>query len=162
TEAEAIIGSYDWGGYGSLKVTAELKDTGEKIIGHLKGKPTLFLIPVPHRRPSSKIAEYARMRMGGGDLPDDDDSEDEPAGNGFQGDGLTFYEEYRGFYENGKHIRGDLKKKDIFICVPKTEEHGYFEPGILLFKEITGLKVHYKVKPEEVGKKRPVSVDPLT
>lgn len=152
TEAEAVIASYDWGGYGYLKVTAEIRDTGEKIVGYLKGEPNKQLIPTPHRRPDSKIAEYARLRMNGGGMSDDNDGDDEPAGNGFDGDGLTFYEEYRGFHENRKHIRGDLKKKDLFVCVAAPEDRGVFQPGILLFAEISGLKVHYKLLPEEVSK----------
>jgi hypothetical protein len=150
TKADAVISSYDWGGYGYLKVTAELHDNRGEIVGYLKGDPNLIKIPIPKRRPNSKVADYARQRMNAGDLPDDDDNENEPVGNGFKGDGLTLYEEYRGFYEDRKHVRGDLKKKDLFICVAKPSDLAYFERGIKLFEGLSELKVRYKLRKDEL------------
>ena len=46
----------------------------------------------------------------------DEDSENTPAGNGVNGDGLSAYEEYRGFIDlNGRHRRTDWDKKTLLI-----------------------------------------------
>ena len=46
----------------------------------------------------------------------DDDSEDTPTGNGVAGDGLSAYEEYRGFINRwGYHERTDWDKKTLMI-----------------------------------------------
>ncbi len=144
-----MISSYDWGGYGYLKVTAELHDDKGELVGHLKGEPQT-LIPIPKRRVRSNIAEYARkaldpveytrLPMNAGDRLDDDDSEDDdeyPGKNRFTGDGLTLYEEYRGFLLKTKHEYGDPKKKDLFVC----NQVAYANAGLTLFAKRTGLNV---------------------
>ena len=45
----------------------------------------------------------------------DDDVDDVPSANGFNGDGLSRFEEYRGFVVKGIHTRTDPSKKDLFI-----------------------------------------------
>jgi hypothetical protein len=47
------------------------------------------------------------------DLHDSDDIDDQPAGQ--TGDGLSNYEEYRGFVAAKTHIRTDPRKRDIFV-----------------------------------------------
>ncbi len=44
-----------------------------------------------------------------------DDTDDTPSGNGTLGDGLSRYEEYRGFFVAGAHIRTDPTRKDVFV-----------------------------------------------
>jgi hypothetical protein len=44
-----------------------------------------------------------------------DDNDDDPAGNGTDGDMLSRYQEYRGFIVQGMHVRTSPVKKDVFI-----------------------------------------------
>jgi len=153
SEAVVFIPSFDWGAYGKLKVTAFMHG-GYVIYGFLKGHPGMTEIPIPKRSGTSKIADKWKKDNGVDGLADDDDAENEPAGDGLVeghvGDGFTLYEEYRGFYENGKHIFGDPKRKDLFIY---TSLQAYI-PGIQLFKALTKLKVHYKLNTSEFDTKK--------
>ena len=150
TQASAAIGAFDWGAWGSLKVTAELDD-GEVIVGHLAGKQdTEILVPRRTSRPSHVAASWLEAHHVSG-KSDDDDSEvlQEPAGTGMKkgartpnahaGDGYTLYEEYRGFIENGEHITGDPNKQDLMIY---DEIGGRSKDGLELLATISGLVVH--------------------
>jgi len=44
-----------------------------------------------------------------------DDKDAVPPGNGVEGDGLSAYEEYRGFHVKGHHLRTEPDTKDLFI-----------------------------------------------
>ncbi|MBL8295796.1 MAG: hypothetical protein JNN08_28395 [Bryobacterales bacterium] len=109
----AKVTPFDYGGWSTIRVTAEMPD-GSKIVGHLRGA-TEQDVRLPKRAPDSKIAD-AWKKEKGVDLADDDDKEGFPSGlQGCDGDGLTLYEEYRGFMENSEHIEGDPNRKDLFI-----------------------------------------------
>lgn len=140
-EATAVIASYDWGGYSLLKVTAQMPD-GRKVEGHLAGHPGVVDILLPKRKEESLIADAWKEKRGVEDQKDNDDNEEDPEGDGHKGDGLTLYEEYRGFWENGRHIYGDPKKKDYFIAdlVPTQRA----KDGIALFQGLSGLAVHHR------------------
>jgi hypothetical protein len=144
--ASAVVSSYDWGAWGSIKVTAELPD-GRVIEGYLKGDKSQKPVRLPKRSSDSKIADAWKAQVGV-DKPDDDDSEADPKGlQDCDGDGLTLYEEYRGFLEDGSHIEGNPKKKDLFI---RNDGGSVLEPGIFLFSDLTGLEVHQGVKSDEL------------
>ena len=152
TEAVVSIPSFDWGAYGKLKVSAFMPG-GKIITGFLKGHPEITEIPIPKRSGTSKIADKWKKDNEVTAL-DDDDAENKPVGDGLVeghvGDGFTLYEEYRGFYENGEHIFGDPKNKDLFIY----KELDDFIPGIELFAFLTELKVHYKLNTSEFDTKK--------
>ena len=139
-EATATVASFDWGGFGILKVTAYMQG-GKTITGYLEGHPEITDILIPKRSSDSKIADKWKQDHNVEGFADDDDTEDKPIGDGDVGDGFTLYEEYRGFSVKGEHIMGDPKKKDLFIY---TESNDFF-PGIQLFKALTGLNVHYEL-----------------
>jgi hypothetical protein len=144
--ASAVVSSFDWGAWGSIKVTAELPD-GRVIEGYLKGDKNQKPVRLPKRTADSKIADGWKSQVGV-DKPDDDDSEPDPKGlQDCDGDGLTLYEEYRGFLEDGAHIEGNPKKKDLFI---RNDGGSVFEPGIFLFSDLTGLEVHQGIKSDEL------------
>jgi hypothetical protein len=138
TQATATISSYDWGAWGELRVTAVLPG-GRQIVGHLEADPAQTNVRLPKRPPTSLIADAWKQAQGVTDLADTDDSENDPVGDGHKGDGLTLYEEYRGFYEKEEHIQGDPKKKDFFI---RNQVGWNTMAGIYYFAALSGLKVH--------------------
>ena len=81
-------------------------------------------------------------------LSDDDDGETEPVGDGFKGDGLSLYEEYRGFFVNGTHTRGDPVKKDLFVWDKVRNDHA--EPGVVFFERMAGIIIHRIKNDDEV------------
>ena len=57
-----------------------------------------------------------------------EDSESAPVGNGVSGDGLSAYEEYRGFItRGGYHVRTDWDKKTLLIENDHQLNVGQFE-----------------------------------
>lgn len=159
----ANLAAHDWGAFGVLRVTAEVID-GPPVVGFLKGHRNQTNILLPKRKPDSFIAdrakELAAERFGAdvANRPDDYDQEDDeqyPGKNKYTGDGLTYYQEYRGFYVKGEHQRGDPKKKDFFLCntVPENLDTA---AGIKQFENASGLKV-WQLKREEMSDKRVIN-----
>jgi len=147
----AFLTPHDWGAWGTLKVTAESQ--GQTVDGHLESD-TVTDILLPKRQAGSHIADgwkiSHKLPL---DVSDSDDAETAPEGlEGCVGDGLTLYEEYRGFMENKKHIEGDPAKKDFFI---QNTMGGEGEAGIGLFRRLTGLTVHKDLKEDELDGVRP-------
>jgi hypothetical protein len=143
-----------------LKVTATVN--GQVIDGHLQSTPSITDILLPKRQTASHIADIWKTQKSLAlSMADDDDTEAEPVGYpDCVGDGLTLYEEYRGFMENGKHIEGDPSKKDFFL---ENLVGGDAEPGIWLFTEVTGLAVHKDLQPSEMdyGDPKNLGVGPV-
>lgn len=54
------------------------------------------------------------------------DEDVQPAGDGTNGDGLSNYEEFRGFLVKGTHTRTDIWKKDLFVRDQHNLGLGYF------------------------------------
>ena len=142
-ESSAVIGSHDWGGFGAIEVTAVLQ-SGKRIQGVLQGAGAEIL--VPKRTPGDYIAESWRIAKGVGGVDARADYENTPIGDRNAGDGLTLYEEYRGFIENGSHIEGDPKKKDFMIF--NDAGSGYLA-GIRRFAELSELATHWKFQRNE-------------
>ena len=53
------------------------------------------------------------------------DNESGPSGNTHNGDGLSYWEEYRGFIINGDHKRLNPTVKDVFVYSELSEGYGY-------------------------------------
>jgi hypothetical protein len=49
-----------------------------------------------------------------------DDNDSQLPGDGYAGDGLSNYEEYRGFLVVGKHLRTNIDRKDVFVHNPNS------------------------------------------
>lgn len=143
----AYLLPYDWGGWAVLTVTAYINGE-DSVQGHFATDPTTNIL-LPKRQPNSYIADVWKIQHNVPlSTPDADDSEEAPVSKaGCTGDGLTLYEEYRGFMENEKHIEGDPNNKDFFI---QNRIGSDAEPGIFLFTALTGLTVHKDLQQNEV------------
>jgi hypothetical protein len=134
---QVVISSFDFGGTCFLHVLGTLDD-GSPVEGHWVLDSSLLNIPIPNRSPGSRIAESWKQDHGVAGLADDDDSEPNPRTGTWTGDGLTLYEEYRGFIACGVHVEGDPKRQDLFI---RNTIGGIAEPGITAFIALSGLRV---------------------
>ena len=133
---------FDWGGWADLKVTAVLVGGG-KLVGKLKGAAAEGL-RLPKRSADSYIADSWKKRQSVTGL-DESDFDNSPSGPSHKGDGLTLYEEYRGFYEKGQHKSGDPAKKDLFVLeLDKVQVEG----GLRKFEKESGIVVHRMDKDE--------------
>jgi len=140
TEATVIVSSHDYGGHAGLEVTAELEN-GDVLIGIVEGTTDERSLKLPSRPADSFIADSWLDQNSVAGSEDRADDEDEPAGDGFNGDGLTLYEEYRGFMEGGDWIEGDPNTKDLFV-LNTMRSHGSTYNGIAIYKAVTELNVH--------------------
>src|SRR5438045_2967981 len=108
------VSCFDYGAYGEFQAMAELEN-GQIVYGTVRGTLDQSSVKLPERRDGSSIANSFFTQNGLGNLPDDDDSETDPVGDGFKGDGLTLYEEYRGFKNGNEWTPGNPKRKDVFV-----------------------------------------------
>ena len=138
TVDSAIILPFDWGGWTTLAVTATLRG-GKKVVGTLQGTGEQEIL-VPKRRKGSRIADAWRNATPGANGADDvDDESDKAHGGRYTGDGLTLYEEYRGFIVKGAHVSGDPMKRELFV---RNEVGPMVEGGIAKFAKESGIVVH--------------------
>ncbi len=152
TRCEVYVSCFDGAAYGRLKVVAHLSD-GTPITAHLaEGRSEQ--VSIPYDEDGNHIADAWEKdnNVVGKDPSSDDD--DQPAGNRFNGDGLTIWEEYRGFLEDGKHIRTDPHKKDLFIC---DTIGGRVKPGIDRFAALTTMAVHARLTRDELSDGRVIN-----
>jgi hypothetical protein len=152
TQSTVTVGSYDWGGFGAVKVTCTVVG-GKQYVGYLNTDPAQTEIRLPKRPVGGFIAESWKRAKGVMALADNSDDEDSPIGDGNKGDGLTLYQEYRGFIENGQRIEGNPARKDYFINMPGD---AYLQ-GVTLFKNLSGLEVHYRMGDDEMEADRVIN-----
>jgi hypothetical protein len=150
TQTTVTVTPYDWGGFGTIKVTAYLPD-GSTLVGHLDGDTSQQDVRLPLRSDQSLIADVWKQNNGVAGMADINDNENDPAGDGHPGDGLSLYEEYRGFIIGGKHVEGNPKKKDFFVL---NQAGAFYIGGIRLFQNISGLEVHYQFRDGELAADR--------
>jgi hypothetical protein len=141
-KVELNIVSHDYGAWGQLKVTATLED-GTPVAVHVEDKPDIKVLTIPKDDNGNRIADAWKDRFGleGSSRSETSDEDSEPdTGPGHTGDGLSLYEEYRGFRIQGAHTRLNPRKKDVFI-----RNRG--ELPVDLFKK-SGLTMHLIAKDE--------------
>ncbi len=161
-EYSITIYSRDFGSYGFLRSFANVNKKTS-----LEGKPIYISIPVkktdvvhpggrmkkteypdnrvtiPHDIDENRIADGGWTAKGGIAVPDPADNkideDDNPKGDEFKGDGITNYEEYRGFKISTKggeiHQRTNIDVKDIFIRKETDLPIG-------LYEDVSKLDVH--------------------
>jgi hypothetical protein len=144
-----LLESLDFGGRARLRVVARLAD-GRSIVGEFKQHPAgaTASIGLPYARSGQWIAESWRRAKGVAGLAENADDEPGPAGSGCDGDGFTLYEEYRGWAVAGRHREGDPQRKDFFVLNLAGADA---EPGIEIFEQLTGLRVHSDLRRSEMS-----------
>jgi hypothetical protein len=146
--ATARIDAYDFGANATLAVKCALED-GRELTGLLRSPAgDRRLVRLPMQEDTRRIADVWSRSQGTAGLSAADDSDNDPVGDGNRGDGFTLYEEYRGFVEDGRRIEGDPKRKDFFVLNLVGADAS---PGIDLFADISGLKVHSRLRPSEMS-----------
>lgn len=141
-ESSITVTSFDWGAFGKLKVTAILDDDGWPVSAHIQDKPGVETLKIPRDENDNHIADAWEDGYNLSSTDETSDDDDDPPGNGTAGDGLSLYEEYRGFFvaNEGGHIRTDPTKKDLFVV-------NWNNLPMELFAE-SGLTVHLVKKSE--------------
>lgn len=150
TDTISIV-PHDWGGWSEVQLSAVL-ESGIELKGRLR-TTNEERIRLPKRQPNSKIADRWKELSGVSD-EDASDAETAPEGDGHPGDGLTLYEEYRGFFERGEHTEGSPVFKDLFV-----RNRAMFATlgGIALFARETGVEVHYRLTDSEFPTNRVIN-----
>ena len=142
--AQAKIGSYDGGGWTTLTVEAILQDDS-RVPGMLFISGGERDIRIPKRDPNSKIAKAWLTDHGN---PGETDDKETSKGNGYKGDGLTAYEEYRGViselefvnHNPNKFGRLNPNKKELGVKI-KRAELSLFAEAFQLFENAGDLKI---------------------
>jgi hypothetical protein len=147
SEAKVMVRCEDYGAFGILKAEAEDCETlkpRERDAGCSQELGDND-VKIPRDDNGNNIADSApqdKNKDGTTALPDKDE-DDTPRGNGDNGDGLTNYEEYRGFIV-GKvdgpksHKRTDINKKQSFIHDKNKIGYGFFGRSGLEILNIPG------------------------
>jgi len=112
----AVVDCYDYGAFGTLKITVKVDD-GPDLVAHRDGHPEEDFLRIPMDENQNRIADAFEKGLGvyARNLPPEWDRESSPVGQKSDGDGLSFYEEYRGFFIQGVYQRLDPQTKDVFI-----------------------------------------------
>ena len=171
--AEVLVTGHDFGAYGVLHITG--KDAvGRDVRVVIRGKDSPDLA-LPMDENHNHIADAWEKNWAGGLRGQEtDDDEDVPSGQaGSTGDGLTLYEEYRGFKVSGgperigdahlplelitgQHVRTDPRVKDLFVSDRTRRRVG--GSGVVHFGNATGVRVH-QLAADEIGDNRIVTLN---
>ncbi|WP_223639552.1 hypothetical protein [Corallococcus sp. EGB] len=146
THAFAELSAFDFGAYGTVKAIAHFP-SGKVLLSKVvmsDGQSQFNVdspLNIPKRDSQSQIADSWKQSKGAMNLADNSDLDKLPNGLGDEhaGDGLTLFEEYRGFHLKGNHTRTSPKEVDYFL---NNNYGSSADPGINLFQNLTGLKVH--------------------
>jgi hypothetical protein len=151
TSCPITVSCFDGGACGRLEVVAHLDDDTQ-VTAHMEDGSTQ--VSLPYDLDGNRIADAWEQQndVVGKDAASDDD--DQPHGNFFNGDGLTLWEEYRGFLQETKHIRTDPRKKDLFIC---DTMGGRVKAGIARFEALTKIAVHARLTRDELSDGRVIN-----
>lgn len=143
-DATIRVHSEDFGSYGFIRSFANINQGGRDSIrgerpvyepipipagqvAHPQGraKKTIYSdnrVTVPRDVDENKIADDGWQTVGNVKVNDPAsaraDNDGQIPGDGFPGDGLSNYEEYRGFYVSGSPLRTNINNKDLFMHNP--------------------------------------------
>jgi hypothetical protein len=166
------IQSGDYASFGFLRSFANLNRGGRDSI---RGEKPVYIplkepysiysdnrVTIPQDQDENGIADRGWVVKGGVLIPDpkgpaNEDKDDKPKGNSIAGDGLTEFEEYRGFKTSKIELkaRGKPGDKDVIMSPEEQTPHRRTNPTvkdvfvrnkdgftITLFRQVTGLDVH--------------------
>lgn len=136
-EAEVVLQAMDYGAYAKLTAVATVVVNGKEMEVRAVNKTSgEHWVSLPKDENSNSIADSWEKSHGIYPAAGDADDDNEPEGKA-PGDGLSTYEEYRGFHVKGAHVRLNPAKKDLFIYDPDglAERAG--------FGGVTRLEAHY-------------------
>jgi hypothetical protein len=168
SEATIEVRSEDYGAYGTLEASAPdcetLEPRGGVDCSQNEGPND---VKIPRDANGNHIADSAPHDGGGAA---DKDEDNYPYGDGTRGDGLTNYEEYRGFIVKigqGKgHTRTSIDRKDIFIRDRDGLGTGYFSESGLEIHLIPGAEYYGGDSPDDptgrLGTSQPRRADDRT
>jgi len=150
THAKLTVKCYDFGAYGTLTATAYIPNVGMRS-ARVKGNPGKFVVEIPIDDNNNFIADQWEREQGIKDLAllptADNEIIPPPDGSGIQvGDGISLYEEYRGFLMEGlEHKRLNPVKKDVFVYDQDNLGFGYFGKLGLEIRENPRMTPDHKV-----------------
>ncbi len=138
------ISSEDYGAFSTLDVSCLGCVSLAGVVGmESGGYPVAVEEPERARRLVHVPKDVNKNQISDGYPPDrlwavaaEEDDDNVPVGNGIKGDGLSAYEEYRGFHNRQRqHIRTSWNTKDLFVQNPM----GFVVGG---FAQASGIHVH--------------------
>jgi hypothetical protein len=134
TTAVVKVKCYDYGAYGVLYALAILPSGLD--LAHTKGNPEKSIVRIPVDNDWNYIGDAWEFNEPNASPQDDTDNY--PPSN-FFGDGLSRYDEYRGFIVVGGYKRLNPNKKDVFIfnLSPLLQQEDYCDFVTL------GLETHF-------------------
>ena len=115
-EATVTIKSFDYGSFGKIKAEFTTQDGRLTCVAKEVGGTNEYT-RLPADTNDNDIADSWSGDTGPSGTCDATYDDDNSPTNGYAtGDGLSRYEEYRGFNVNGIHTRTSPSTKDVFIC----------------------------------------------
>lgn len=116
-EAVVAVQALDYGAWGRLEAEIKIVEKGQIKETRAVYKPLgTDWLTIPKDDDEDHVADaWAEQMEIEENAADDNDAN---PGKRFKGDGLSVYEEYRGFIVQGKHLRLDPKVKDLFVWDP--------------------------------------------
>jgi hypothetical protein len=155
TEAIIEVRCEDYGAFGTIQAEAEDCETLKPRESNAGCSQELGDndVKIPRDDNNNDIADNAKSwdnksqdkNKDGSDAPANEDKDNDPVTDNYSGDGLTNYEEYRGFIVGRKiiskrHRRTNINKKDVFIYDKNNLKTGFFSES--------GLIIHYIPAPD--------------
>ncbi len=133
-KVSVAVHSHDYGAWGKLKARVNIDGIWFKC----KAENGDDYITIPHDQDEDRIADYWENRHNVYDKDENWDEDPEPSGQNSNGDGISLYEEYRGFKdENYRHERLNPQIKELFV---RDEDGLVAQSG---FDVASGLRVFY-------------------
>ena len=113
------VKSYDYGAYGDLTATLHKQDASASQ------EPPSDTVSIPRDDNNNRISDGWR-KDGSENYDASADDETGPTGNNYPGDGLSVFEEYRGFRVSSEYVSTDpVDTKDLFVYTACDDGIGY-------------------------------------